>query len=187
MSFEQQIARFLDKVPTLDPSVFVAPGAWIFGDVEIAEECSIWPGASIRGDVDAIRIGAQSNIQDGAVVHVADNHPTHIGRLVTVGHCAIVHACTVENEVLIGMNAVVLDGARIGARSIIGANATVTSGTIIPPGSLVLGSPAKVKKTLSPEEQASIKVWAQRYVTLSRAYLHKKPQPARQAELSPED
>ena len=127
--------------------------------------------AVLRGDVAQIVLGAQSNVQDGAVVHVADDLPAIIGRLVTVGHKAIVHACTVEDEVLVGMGAIILDGARVGTRSIIGANATVKQGMEIPPGSLVLGTPAKIVRTLSAEEQDEIKVWALRYVRLSREYL----------------
>lgn len=107
------------------------------------------------------------------MVHVADDLPAIIGEWVTIGHKAIVHACTIEDEVLVGMGAIILDGAHIGARSIIGANATVTPGTVIPPGSMVMGSPAKVKRSLTPEEQAGVRVWAERYVTLSRQYLQR--------------
>ncbi|RYD83426.1 MAG: gamma carbonic anhydrase family protein, partial [Verrucomicrobiaceae bacterium] len=120
-----------------------------------------------------ISIGPRSNVQDGAVLHVADAFHTEIGEYVTIGHKAIVHACTIEDEVLVGMGAIILDGARIGERSIIGAGALVTGGKEIPPGSLVIGSPAKVVRTLSPEEQASIKIWAERYVILSRIYMEK--------------
>jgi carbonic anhydrase/acetyltransferase-like protein (isoleucine patch superfamily) len=139
--------------------------------VEIGSQASVWHQAVLRGDVDRIVLGAKSNVQDGAVVHVADNLPALIGELVTVGHKAIVHACTVENEVLVGMGAIILDGAQVGARSIIGANATVKQGMVIPPGSLVLGTPAKIVRELSPEEQGEIKMWALRYVRLSREYL----------------
>ena len=140
-------------------------------NVEIGPEASVWHQAVMRGDVAPIVLGAQSNVQDGAVVHVADDLPALIGKLVTVGHKAIVHACTVEDEVLVGMGAIILDGARIGTRSIIGANATVKQGMEVPPGSLVLGTPAKVVRTLSESEQDEIKMWALRYVRLSREYL----------------
>ncbi len=171
MSFEEQIARHLGQTPRIAASAFIAPGVFLAGDVTVGEEASIWPGCSLRGDIAPIVIGAHSNVQDGSVVHVADDLPAVIGEWVTVGHKAIVHACEIGDEVLIGMGAIILDGAKIGARSIIGANATVTMHTEIPPGSLVLGSPAKVTKTLAPEDQAGIRVWAERYVTLSRAYL----------------
>jgi len=171
MTFEEQIATYLGRTPKLAASAFVAPGVFLAGDVTVGENASIWPGCSLRGDIAPIVIGANSNVQDGSVVHVADNLPAFIGEWVTVGHKAIVHACEIGNEVLIGMGAIILDGAKIGDHCIIGANATVTMHTQIPPGSLVLGSPAKIKKILSPEEQAGIRVWAERYVTLSRVYL----------------
>lgn len=173
MNFEDQIARFLGRDPRIAASAYVAPHTFIAGDVEIGENASIWPGCSLRGDIAPIRVGANSNVQDGSVVHVADDLPALIGEWVTVGHNATVHACTLEDEVLVGMGAVVLDGSVIGARSIVGANATVTPGTLIPPGSLVLGSPAKVVRALTPEQQAGVRVWAERYVTLSRIYLQR--------------
>jgi carbonic anhydrase/acetyltransferase-like protein (isoleucine patch superfamily) len=139
--------------------------------VEIAPEASVWHQAVLRGDVAHVVLGAQSNVQDGAVVHTADELPAIIGKLVTVGHKAIVHACTVEDEVLVGMGAIILDGAHIGTRSIIGANATVKQGMEVPPGSLVLGTPARIVRTLSEAEQDEIKMWALRYVRLSREYL----------------
>ncbi len=171
MTFEEQIETFLGRTPRIAESAFIAPGAFIAGDVTIGEQVSIWPSCSLRGDIAPIIIGDHSNVQDGSVVHVADDLPAIIGEWVTVGHKAIVHACEIGNEVLIGMGAIVLDGAKIGNRCIIGANATVTMHQEIPDGSLVLGSPAKIKKTLTLEEQASIRVWAERYVTVSRAYL----------------
>lgn len=173
MTFEEQIDKYLGQPPRVAPSAYVAPGAFITGDVTIGEQASIWPACSLRGDIAPIRIGAHSNVQDGSVVHVADNLPAVVGEWVTIGHKAIVHACTIGNEVLVGMGAIILDGAQIGDQCIIGANATVTMHTIIPPGSLVLGSPATVKKTLSPEERAGIRVWAERYVTLSRKYIQR--------------
>lgn len=173
MDFCAQIEQFLGTPPRIHPTAFIAPGAAVIGDVTLGEEASVWYHAAARGDINRIIIGPRSNVQDGAVLHVADAFHTEIGELVTVGHKAIVHACTVEDEVLIGMGAIILDGARIGARSIIGAGALVTGGKEIPPGSLVIGSPAKVVRTLSLEEQSSIRVWAERYVTLSRIYLEK--------------
>ena len=171
MDFVDQIAQFLDRSPRIAASAFIAPGAFIAGDVSIGEQASIWPATALRGDIAPISIGNFSNVQDGAVVHVADDLPAVIGEWVTVGHKALVHACTIGNEVLVGMGSIVLDGAKVGDRCIIGANSTVTGGMEIPPGSLVLGSPAKVKRALSEDEQKSIRVWAERYVTVSRAYL----------------
>jgi carbonic anhydrase/acetyltransferase-like protein (isoleucine patch superfamily) len=170
MTFPERLHRHLDATPSIHPSAFVAPGADVVGDVTLAEESSVWFQTVLRGDINRIVIGPRSNIQDGAVVHLADDYGAFVGELVTVGHKAILHACTVADEVLVGMGAIVLDGAEIGARSIIGAGALVTGGKKIPAGSLVLGSPAKVVRTLSLAEQAEIKIWAEKYVALSRAY-----------------
>lgn len=169
--FARTIAANIRTTPRVAPDAYVASGASVVANVEIGPEASVWHQAVLRGDVAPVVLGSQSNVQDGAVVHVADDLPAVIGRLVTVGHKAIVHACTVEDEVLVGMGAIILDGARIGTRSIIGANATVKQGMIVPPGSLVLGTPAKIVRELSAVEQDEIKVWALRYVRLSREYL----------------
>jgi carbonic anhydrase/acetyltransferase-like protein (isoleucine patch superfamily) len=148
----------------------------VIGDVTLDEEASVWYGAVLRGDINRIIVGAQTNLQDGVIVHLADEYPVIIGQRVTVGHGAIVHACGVDDEVLIGMGAIILDGAEIGARSIIGANTLVTGGMRIPPGSLVVGSPGKVARQLSLDEQAKIKRWAVKYVAnakLFRAHLER--------------
>ena len=171
--FPQRIEYFLGQKPMIHPTAFVASGATIVGAVTLGEECSVWYHATLRGDINSISIGPRSNIQDGVVIHVADAHGAQIGELVTVGHQAVIHACTVGDEVLVGMGAIILDGAEIGARTIIGAGALVTGGKKIPDGSLVIGSPARVVRTLSLEEQNFIKVWAERYVTVSRAYLER--------------
>ena len=168
------VAR-LQKGPTVHSSAWVVPGATVLGDVTLEEESSVWYGAVLRGDINRIIIGPRSNVQDNAVVHVDTGYPTSVGELVTIGHTAIVHACKIDNEVLVGMGSIILDDVEVGARSIIGANALVTMGMKIPPGSLVLGSPAKVVRELTEEEQLSIKGWAERYVTLSRRYLPGRP------------
>lgn len=177
MDFSSRIERYLETTPKIAPTAFIAHGATVVGDVTLAEESSVWFSAVVRGDINEIVIGPRSNIQDGAVVHLSDDYGAYVGELVTVGHKAILHACTVGDEVLVGMGAIVLDGAEIGARSIIGAGALVTSGKKIPPGSLVLGSPGKVVRQLSLDEQAGIRVWAERYVELSRVYRQRKPFP----------
>ena len=170
MTLDERLALFLENKPTIHPSAFVAPTASLIGDVTLAENTSVWFHTTLRADINAIKIGRGSNIQDGAVIHLADDFPTLVGEYVTVGHKAILHACTVDDEALIGMGAIILDGAKIGARSIIGANALVTQHAEIPPGSLVLGSPAKVVRTLSLDEQRDLKSWAEKYVALSRHY-----------------
>jgi len=164
-------ARFLFVQPQIDPTAYVAPQAVVIGDVRLAAHSSVWPTAVLRGDINFIEIGEGSNIQDGSIVHLADDLPVRVGKLVTVGHRAILHACTVEDECLIGMGATILDGAVIGKGSIVGAHALVTKGTRIPPGSLVMGMPAKVVRPLRPEEIADIRSWAEHYLAL--APLHK--------------
>lgn len=157
--------------PDIHASAYIAASADVIGRVSLGEESSVWYHATLRGDINSITIGPRSNIQDNAVIHLADDYGCQVGELVTVGHSAILHACTVEDETLIGMGAIILDGAVIGARSIIGAGALVTGGTIIPPGSLVVGSPAKVVRMLSLDEQRNVKTWAEKYVRISREYL----------------
>lgn len=169
------IRQRLQLGPRIDPGAFVAATATVVGDVTLEPQSSVWFAAVLRGDINRIVIGARSNIQDGAIVHLADDYPVIIGELVTVGHGAIVHACTVADEVLIGMGAIILDGAEIGARAIIGANALVTGGTKIPAGSLVLGSPAKVVRPLNLDEQATTKRWALKYVETARIFRETNP------------
>ena len=159
----------LQKGPTIHSSAWVVPGATVLGDVILEEESSVWYGAVLRGDINRIIIGPRSNVQDNAVVHVDTGYPTSVGELVTIGHTAIVHACKIDNEVLVGMGAIILDDVEVGARSIIGANALVTMGMKIPPGSLVLGSPAKIRRQLTLEEQTDIARWAWSYVETAKA------------------
>ena len=168
------IETYEEFSPDIAPSAFIAGSADVIGRVKIHAEASVWYHSTLRGDINEIEIGARSNIQDNVVVHLSDDFGCYVGELVTVGHSAILHACRVENEVLIGMGAIILDGAVIGEKSIVGAGALVTGGTVIPPGSLVLGSPAKVVKTLSTEEQETVKDWALKYVKQSRKFMPRK-------------
>jgi len=161
----------LDRLPQIHSTAFVAKSAELIGDVSLGENTSVWCQCVLRGDINRIAIGANSNVQDGTVVHVADRFGTVVGEWVTVGHRALLHACTIEDEVLVGMGAIVMDGAVIGQRSIIGAGAVVTGGTVVPPGSMVLGAPARVTRTLSASEQENIRVWAARYVVTVSEYL----------------
>ena len=160
----KQLDEFLRKKPKLGPGVYLAKTAVVIGDVTLGAHSSVWYGAVLRGDINRIAVGHHSNIQDNAVLHLADDFGCILGNWVTIGHSAVVHACTVGDEILVGMGAVILDGAVIGKQSIIGAKALVTSGTKIPPGSLVLGAPAKVVRKLSKEERSKLKWWAQHYV-----------------------
>jgi carbonic anhydrase/acetyltransferase-like protein (isoleucine patch superfamily) len=161
---DPQLDTFLRKQPVLGPNVYIASTAAVLGDVTLGAHSSVWYNAVLRGDINRIVVGDYSNIQDNAVVHLADDFPCIIGKYVTVGHSAIVHACTVEDECLIGMGATILDGAIIGAQSIVGANALVTQGMVVPAGSMVLGSPAKVVRPLMQTERESLRGWAEKYV-----------------------
>jgi carbonic anhydrase/acetyltransferase-like protein (isoleucine patch superfamily) len=161
---DKQLDRFLRAEPKLGAGVYIAKGAVVVGDVRMGDHSSVWYNAVVRGDINHIEIGHHTNIQDNAVLHLADEFPCIVGNYVTVGHSAIVHACTIGNEVLIGMGAIVLDGAVVDDQCLIGAKALVTGGMKIPTGSLVLGSPAKVTRALTPDERAGLKHWADKYV-----------------------
>ena len=157
--------------PRIHPTAFIDDSAQVIGDVDIGEESSVWMCAVVRGDVNAIRVGRRTNIQDGAVVHVMSaTHPTTIGDNVTIGHGAIVHGCTIESQCLIGMGAILLNGAHVGSGSIVAAGALVVENMKVPPKSLVMGSPGKVKRLLTHAEIAEIQTYADRYVAYQREY-----------------
>ena len=161
---------FKRKTPKIHASAFVAPGAHVIGDVVIGRRSSVWFTAVLRGDIDKIRVGDGTNIQDGCLVHVDRGRPCVLGNGIVMGHQATAHACTVEDGVLVGIGARILSGARIGAYSLIGAGAVVREGALIPPRSLVLGVPGKVVRTLTPKEVASQVAWAKRYASLAAEY-----------------
>jgi carbonic anhydrase/acetyltransferase-like protein (isoleucine patch superfamily) len=166
------IISFQGVSPKIPNSVFIAPDATIVGDVEIGEESSVWFKTVVRGDVNYIRIGRRTNIQDGCIVHVTVNTwPTLIGEGVTIGHGAIVHGCRVEDFCLIGMGARILDGARIGRYSIVAAGSVVREGTVVPERTLVAGVPAVPKRQLKDEEIAELEASAARYVEYKNTYL----------------
>jgi carbonic anhydrase/acetyltransferase-like protein (isoleucine patch superfamily) len=159
-------------MPRVHPTAYIDSSAQVIGDVEIGEESSVWMAVVIRGDVNRIRIGRRSNVQDGTVVHVMkDTHPTTIGDNVTIGHAALIHGCTVEDQCLIGMGTILLNGARIGAGSIVAAGTLVVEGMEVPPQSLVMGSPGKVKRALTGAEVAGIQMYADRYVAYRLDYM----------------
>jgi gamma-carbonic anhydrase len=165
------IAPFNDKSPKIHETAFVAHDAVIIGDVEIGENASIWFGSILRGDVNYIRIGDRTNIQDGTVIHVSSkDHPTILEDNITVGHRVTLHGCYVESECLIGIGSIILDGARIGTNSLVAAGSLVTPNTHIPSGSLVMGTPARVKRPLTADEIAGLKASWQNYVELSVRY-----------------
>lgn len=165
------IYPYQSVLPVIDASAFIAPSADIIGDVVIGAESSIWYGCVVRGDVHHIRIGCRTNVQDLTIVHVAaGKFPTLIGDEVTIGHRAIIHACTIGDRCLIGMGAIVMDGAVIGDDCIIGAGALVTERTVVPAGSVVMGTPALIKRGLRDNERAWILKSAQNYCELAKQY-----------------
>jgi carbonic anhydrase/acetyltransferase-like protein (isoleucine patch superfamily) len=165
------ILPFDGKAPRVAPSAWLAEGSVVAGDVEIGEGSSIWFGTVVRGDVNHVRIGARTNVQDLSMVHVmGGTHPTVIGDDVTVGHRAVLHGCTVHDRCLVGIGAIVLDGAVIGPDAMVGAGALVLPGMVVPPGKLVLGAPARVKRDLSPDELAFLRNSAERYTRYAAAY-----------------
>jgi carbonic anhydrase/acetyltransferase-like protein (isoleucine patch superfamily) len=159
--------------PEVDPTAWVAPDAVLAGAVTIGPEASVWYATVIRGDGDAIRVGARSNIQDGCVLHTDPGLQLVVGEGVSVGHRAVLHGCVVEDDVLIGMGAIVMNGAHIGTGSLVAAGALVTEGTKVPPRSLVVGAPAKVRREVSDDELEMVRYNATHYVALARTH----PQP----------
>ena len=170
MTTNQRLEKYLGQQPQISNSAYVASGAVLIGAVSLAANSSVWHNCVLRGDINTIEIGEGSNVQDGSVIHLSDDYGVKVGKHVTIGHMAMIHACTIGDECLIGMHATILDGAVIGAQSIVGAGALVTKGTQVPEGSLVLGTPAKVVRSLSDEERAGLKGMADKYVIVSRAH-----------------
>lgn len=165
------VHRYKDFTPKIHPSVFIAPGAHIIGDVEIGEGCSVWFNTVVRGDVNSIRIGSGTNIQDGCILHVTNKtHPLTIGSDVTIGHGAVVHGATLADCCLIGMGARVLDGSHVGTRSLVAAGSVVLEGFEVPPGMLVAGVPARVRRPLTEEEQDRIYQSSQNYRDYTKNY-----------------
>jgi len=158
--------------PRVHPTAFIDASAQVIGDVEVGGESSVWMCAVVRGDVNIIRIGRRSNIQDGTVVHaMLHTHETHIGSNVTIGHAAVIHGCTIEDQCLIGIGAILLNGSRVGAGSIVGAGTLITENMQVPARSLVMGSPGKVKRLLTQKEVDEIMLYADRYVGYRQAYM----------------
>lgn len=168
----RMIRTFQGIRPTIPKSCFIEETAVVIGDVIMGEDCSVWFNAVIRGDVNYIRIGNRTNVQDLCMLHVThDTHPLAIGNEVTIGHNVVLHGCTIRDRVLVGMGAIIMDGAVIGKDSVVGAGALIVEGTIVPPKSLILGAPAKVKRPVAEEELAWIKESAENYVRYARQYM----------------
>ena len=165
------IRPFRGVRPQIHPTAYVDPSAQVIGDVHLGEEASIWCNCTVRGDIHHIRIGDRANIQDNSVIHVRDGtHATIVEQEVTVGHGVTLHGCYVERGSLVGIGSIVLDDVRIGELSLVAAGSLVSPGTIIPPRSLVMGFPAKVKRPLTEEEVASLTLFWQNYVGYTRDY-----------------
>lgn len=164
------ILPYKDFTPKIDSSVYISPSADIIGKVTIGPKSSIWFNAVLRGDINEIIIGAGTNIQDGCLLHVADEYSVVVGDYVTVGHGVNLHACTVGNGVLIGMGAIILNGAVIGEESVIGAGSLVAEGKKIPPRTLALGMPARVIRKLKDEEIKENRYWAEKYIRIAEGY-----------------
>jgi carbonic anhydrase/acetyltransferase-like protein (isoleucine patch superfamily) len=172
------LLEYKGKWPVLGDRVFIAEGAIIVGDVVIGDHSSVWFNAVVRGDVDIIRIGVHTNIQDGSILHVMRNqYPLILHDYVTIGHGVMLHGCEIESHCLIGMRATILNNAKIGAHCIVGAGALITEGTVIPPRSLVLGMPAKVKRELTDQEVEHIDEYAGRYFQYKETYLEMATKP----------
>ncbi len=167
------IRTFHGIKPTVPKSCFIESTAVVIGDVVMGEDCSVWFNAVIRGDVHYIRMGTRTNVQDLCMLHVThDTHPLVIGNNVTVGHNVVLHGCTINDRVLVGMGAIIMDGALIGEDSVVGAGALVVEGTVAPPKSLILGSPARVRRTVTDKELVWIRESAENYVMYARQYLN---------------
>ena len=176
--FPPSLRPYLDRTPRLGDRVYVDPAATVIGDVELADDASVWPGCVLRGDVNFIRIGARSNVQDGTIVHVSHHSPfnkagfpTLVGADVTIGHGAIIHACTIEDLVLVGMGACILDGATVKKHGFVGAGAVVGPGKVVGEGELWLGNPARFARALGEREIESLHYSAAHYVRLKDRYL----------------
>ena len=168
-----RLETYLSQKPNIGKEVYIAKSAVVFGAVTLGDRASVWYNAVLRGDINEIAVGEGSNIQDNAVLHIADDFGCYVGSHVTVGHSAVVHACRVGDETLVGMGATILDGAVVGNQCIIGANALVKQGHEIPDGSMAVGSPARVIRKLSVKERAVLKEWADKYVA-NAAYCLKR-------------
>ena len=170
MDLQERLARFFGKKPDTARAAFVAPNATVLGDVTLGAQSSVWYGCVVRGDINSIAIGEGTNVQDLTMVHLADDYGVKVGRYCTIGHSAIIHACEIGDECLIGMGATILDGAKIGDRCIVGANALVTQRFVAPPGSMILGSPAKVVRPLTEAEKNGLRGWAEKYIAVALAH-----------------
>jgi carbonic anhydrase/acetyltransferase-like protein (isoleucine patch superfamily) len=174
MDIALRLARHLGRTPDTARAAFVAANATVVGNVKLGADSSVWYGCVLRGDINSIEIGEGTNVQDLTMVHLADDYGVKVGRYCTIGHSAIIHACDIGDECLIGMGATILDGAKIGDHCIVGANSLVTQRFVAPPGSMVLGSPAKVVRALTEKELHGLRAWAEKYIAVAKAHARLK-------------
>lgn len=165
------IRSFRGKTPEIAASAYIDESAVLIGDIAVGERCSVWPNVTIRADIGPVRIGDESNIQDNSVLHEDDGFPLTIGKRVTVGHSVTLHGCTIEDDALIGIGAIVLNGARIGSGAVIAAGALIAEGMQVPPNSLVMGVPGKVRREVTPEEQERFRSGNQHYVEKGQQFI----------------
>ncbi|HVU16439.1 MAG TPA: gamma carbonic anhydrase family protein [Candidatus Didemnitutus sp.] len=170
MTIQERLDTYFHRKPEVAGALFIAPNATVHGAVVLGRDSSVWYGTVLRGDINTIEIGEGTNIQDLSVVHLADDYGVKVGRFCTIGHAAIIHACKIGDECLIGMGATILDGAEIGDQCIVGANALVTQRFKAPPRSMILGAPAKVVRPLKESEIAGLKPWAEKYIVTAKAH-----------------
>ena len=170
MTVEERLSNHLNKEPQVDPSAYVARGAILVGDVRLGPKSSVWHNCVLRGDINSIEIGEGSNVQDGTMVHLADNFGVKVGKYVTIGHAAMIHACTIGDECLIGMGSLVMDRAVLEPRVLLGAGGLVPEGRVLRSGWLYLGRPAQPLRPLTPEELAHFARQAENYVRLAAEY-----------------
>jgi len=168
------VRNYLEKAPRIAASAYIDAAATVIGDVEIGERSSVWPSAALRGDLEPIRVGMETNLQDGAIVHTDHGFPTTIGDRVSIGHAAVLHGCTIEDDSLIGIGAIILNGARIGRGAVVAAGALVPEGSQVPPDTLVMGTPAKPRRTVTEEEKARFRTGIAGYVERAKTYGERK-------------
>lgn len=171
MNTDSHVLPFRGRAPSIDPTAFVAPGATLVGAVSLAAGASVFYGAVLRADVDSITVGEGTNLQDNVSVHCDAGKPARLGRGVSVGHGAVVHGCTIEDDVLVGMGATILNGAVVGRESLVAAGTVVLEGTVIPPRSLVAGVPGRVRRDLTDDEVAKVRANAEVYLALAAEHL----------------
>ncbi len=178
MTIDERLQTFLSRTPDTSAAAFVADSADLMGDVRLGVDSSVFYGCVLRGDIESIIIGEGSNVQDGTIIHLADDLPAIVGAYTTIGHGAMVHACRIGDECLVGMRSVILDGAEVGDQCLIAAGSVVTPRTKIPAGSMVMGMPGKVVRQLSDEERKGLRSWATKYVSVARAHAARNVYPA---------